>query len=98
MPLIEAPSMNRIVMRNHFLRDAVEMVLERRIVLPQKAATTSTEHRGSRDSTPIVGSCYFCRDQNCKQRKTRKSCVACMQPVCNEHSISKTVCIVCENH
>ena len=49
---------------------------------------------------PILGSCYFCRDQNWKQRKTRKSCVAYMQPVCNKHSASKTTLwsIICENY
>lgn len=47
---------------------------------------------GSRGATPIVGSCYICRDQKWKQRETRKSCV-----VCHEHSVSKTTCITCEN-
>jgi len=43
-------------------------------VSPQDAAAASTMHRGSHRSTPIVGSCYFCRDQNRKQWKARKSC------------------------
>jgi len=38
-------------------------VLERWIVSPQEAAAPSTVQRGSRRSTPLVGSCYFCRDQ-----------------------------------
>jgi len=61
VPLIEARSVNQIVMRNHFLRVAIEMVLERRIVSPQEAAATSAMHRGIRGSTPIDRSCYFCR-------------------------------------
>jgi len=72
MPLIEARSINQIVMRNHFLRSAVEMMLDRQILSQQEAAATSTAHRGSHGSTPIVGRFYFCRDQNRKQRKTRK--------------------------
>jgi len=58
-------------------------------VSPQEAAATSTMHRGSHGSTPIVGRCYFCRDQNRKQWKTRKSCVACMQPICNEYQYQR---------
>jgi len=72
MPLIEACSINQVVMRKHFLRGAVEMVIERQIVSPHEAAAASTMHRGSHGSTPIIGSCYFCRNQNRKQRKTRK--------------------------
>jgi len=53
----------------------------------KRAAATSSLHRGSHASTPIVGSCYFCRDQNRKKRKIRKSCVSCMQPACNEDSV-----------
>ncbi|CAK8697887.1 unnamed protein product [Clavelina lepadiformis] len=51
---------------------------------------------GNRGATPIVGSCYVCRDQKRKRRKTRKGCVACVQPVCDEHSITKTKCITCD--
>ncbi|CAM1305334.1 Uncharacterised protein g4008 [Pycnogonum litorale] len=73
------------------------MVLGRHIViLPETAIRPHLPH-GSRGATPIVGSCYVCRDQKRKQRKTRENCVVCVQPVCDEHSISKTSCITCEN-
>ncbi|CAM1324636.1 Uncharacterised protein r2_g3341 [Pycnogonum litorale] len=97
MPSIEARSTNRMLTRNYFLRGAVEMVLGRRIVtLPEAAGRPHLPH-GSRGATPIVGTCYVCRDQKRKQRKTRENCVVCVQPVCDEHSISKTSCITCEN-
>jgi len=63
MPLIEARSINRIVTKKTCPLWS-KMVLERRFVSPQEAAATSTVHRGSRGSTPIVGSCYFCRANN----------------------------------
>jgi len=47
MPLTEACSINRIVMRNHFLEGAAKLVLEQQIVSPQEAAVTSTVHHGS---------------------------------------------------
>ena len=69
------------------------MVLGRRIVTPRENAAIARALHGSRGATPIVGSCCVCRDQKRKQRKTRKSCVICGQPVCNEHSVCKTMCI-----
>lgn len=97
MPSIEARSTNRMLMRSHFLRGAVEIVHGRRIMTLLEAASTHQVPHGSRGATPIVGSCYICRDQKRKQRKTLKSCVVCVQPVCHEHSVSKTTCITCEN-
>ena len=97
MASMEACSNSRMLMRNHFIRGAVEMVLGRRIVTSRENAAVDRAPHGSRGPTPIVGSCCVCRDQKRKQRKTRKSCVICGQPVCNEHSVSKTMCIPCEN-
>ncbi|GLV46493.1 hypothetical protein CBL_20822 [Carabus blaptoides fortunei] len=69
MPSIEARRTNQLLMRNHFLRGEVEMVLGRRIV-------AQVPHR-SRGPSPIVGSCYVCRNQKRKQpvicKNTRKS-------------------------
>lgn len=99
MPAIEARSTNRMLIRNHFLRSAVEMVLGRRIVVASEEATRPQVPHGIRGASPIVGSYYVCRDLKRKQRKTRKSCVACVKPVCDEHSVRKTTCITCEqNH
>ena len=96
-PSIEARSNNRMVMRNHFLRGAVEMVFGRQIVTSRENAAVARAPHGSRGPTTIVGSCCVCRDQRSKQRKTRKSCVIYGQPVCNEHSVSKTMYIPYEN-
>ncbi|CAK8687562.1 unnamed protein product [Clavelina lepadiformis] len=90
MPSVEARTTNRMMMRNRFLRAAVEMVLGRPIATsPEGAEANPKEPHGNRGATPIVGSCYVCRDQKRKRRKTRKGCVACVQPVCDEHSITK---------
>ena len=93
MPSIEARSNNRMVVRNHFLRGAVEMVLGRQIVTSRKNAAVTRAPHGSHGPASIVGSCCICRDQKRKQRKTRKSCVICGKTVCNEHSVSITMCI-----
>ena len=98
MPSIEAPSNNRMVMKNHFLRYTVEMVLGRQIVTsPENAAVARAPH-GSSGPTPIVGSCCVYRDQRKKPQKNRKNCMICGQPECNEHSVSKTEYIPCENN
>jgi len=86
MHLIEARSINQVVMRNHFLQGTVNIVLERRIVSPQEAAAPSTVQRGSRRSTPIWKLLFFQRP-NRKKQKTRKSCADCIQPVSNEQSV-----------
>ena len=84
-------------MRNYFLGGAAEMLLGRRIVAQPENAVVARAPHGSRESTPIVGSCCGYRDQMRKQHKTRKSCVICRKPVCNEHLVSKTMCILYEN-
>ena len=91
MPSIEARSNNRMVVRNHFLPGAVEMVLGRQIVTsPENAAVAHARH-GSRGPTPIVGNCCVCQDQKRKQRKTRKNGVICGQPVLRTFNICNDV-------
>ena len=51
---------------------------------------------GRREASPVVGSCYMCRDMKRKQRKNRKYYTNCMQPVCIEDSIATTTCISCK--
>ena len=97
MTSMEARSNNRMLMRNYFIRSAVEMVPGRRIVTSRENVAVARAPHGSRGPTQIVGSCCVCRDQKRKQRKTRKICVICGQPVCNEHSVSKMMCIPCKN-
>ena len=97
MPSMEVRSNHRMFMKNHFLRGVVEMVLAQQIVTPRENAAVAGAPRGDRGLTPIVGSCCVCPDQKRKQRKTRKSCVVCGQPICNEHSVSITMCILFKN-
>ena len=97
LSLIEACSNSRMLMRNHFLGGAAEMLLGRRIVAQPENAVVARAPHGSRGSTSIVGSCCVCRDQIGKQHKTTKSCVVCRKPVCNEYLVSKTMCIFYEN-
>ena len=69
---VKVCSNSRMLMRNHFLRGALEMVLGRRIVAPPENVFVARAPHGSRGSTLIVGSCCVCQDQIRKQRKTRK--------------------------
>ena len=73
------------------------MVLGQRNVTSGETAAVAYLLHGRCGPTTIIGSCCVCRDQRKKQRKNRKSCVICMQPVCNELSVSKTTCFSCEN-
>ena len=83
MTSMEARSNNRMLMRNHFNRSAVEMVLGRRIVTSRENAAVARAPHGSRGPTPTVGSCCVCRDQKGKQQKNQeKLCdlrAACVQ-------------------
>ena len=67
MPSMEARSNNRMLMRDHFLRGVVEIVLGRQIVTPRENAAVSRAPHGSRGPTPIVGSCCVCRRGNNKK-------------------------------
>lgn len=96
LPSVEKRSSNRLLMRNHFLKAAVEMVLGRRAGIQPAAVVGPKQPHGSRGPTPVAGRCVSCRDQSRKSRKTRKSCVICLQPVCDEHSVAKTTCLTCE--
>ncbi|XP_069585014.1 piggyBac transposable element-derived protein 4-like [Ranitomeya imitator] len=98
MIAIEDRSTNKMIMRNHFLRGAVEMVLGRCIVVASQPAAGPKIPHGSRGPSPVVGSCYVCRDLRRKQRKTRKSCVVCVKPICDEHSVAKPTCITCKEN
>ena len=60
MSSMEARSNNRVLMRNHFLRGAVEMVFGQQIVTPRENAAVARAPHGSRGPTPIVGSCCVC--------------------------------------
>ena len=95
MPSMETRSNNQMLVRNHFLRSAVEMVFRQQIVTPQENTAVACAPHGSRGPTTIVGSCCVYRDQKRKQRETRKTCVVCGHPVCSEHSVSETMCIPC---
>ena len=75
IPSMEARSNNWMLMRNHFLRDAVEMVLGRQIVTPRENAAVACAPHGSRRPTPIVGSGCVCRDQKSKQRNILEKAV-----------------------
>ena len=97
MPAIKAFINSRMLMRNHFLRGAVETMLGQRIVAPPENAVVARVPHGSRGSTWILGSCSVCQDQMRNKYKTWKSCSVCRQPVCNKHLVSKAMCILCDN-
>lgn len=91
MPSVEARCTNQMLIRSHFFRSSVKIVLGRRIVVQPQ------EPHGKREATSTVSICKLFRDLKQKQRKTRKSCVVCEQPVDDEYFLSKTTCITFEN-
>ena len=80
--MMEARSNNRMLMRNHFLRGTVEMVLERRNVTPRKNAAVSRASHGNHGPTPIVGSCCVSETKRGNNKNQENLCslwAACMQ-------------------
>lgn len=53
------------------------MVLGRSIVNQHDNTDGFQVSHDNRGATPIVESCKVCRNQNRKQRKTRKNCLVC---------------------
>ena len=91
MPTREAPCNNRVLIRNHYLRSEVEMVVGRRIVTLREYNSVARAPHGSRGPTPIAG-----RPEE-ETTKIRKSRVIWEQPLCNERSVSKMIRILFKN-
>lgn len=92
LPTIEARISDEYQIRNNITRSSIEMVLgSQMVVLPEP----SVSQRDATGRVPIVGSCYICSNLQLKQRKTRKSCVNCRRPVCNEHCSNNPKCTNC---
>ena len=94
---IEERAQNPIVTGKVFVRTAMQEVLGREIRPLQSNVQQNqkVKHLDSTGRTTIVGSCYLCRELNCKQRKTRKSCVLCNKSTCDEHSVNQPKCNTC---
>lgn len=53
------------------------------------SAFATTVPRDQTRRKKVTGICYICNNiQIKKRRKTRKSCVDCNKPICDEHSCS----------
>ena len=98
VPMIEDRSQNLQIMRHYSTKLAVESILNR----PTSFAPADEQPSGSQprlDHTGrklITGSCHICYKKTIKKRrKTRKSCVACNKPVCDEHAVTMTKCKEC---
>ena len=77
MPSGEARSANRMVMRNRFLRSAVEIVLGRHTATPPEGeltpATNFKKPHGSNGATPSVGNCYVADTGNENDERSGKA-------------------------
>lgn len=97
MPVIEERSRNRKYLKHFSTRSGIEAMLGHPLVaFPQPlmslAAALPKDASGRAKHT---GSCFVCRSASSFQRKTRKSCEICRQPVCSEHSQTITKCNQC---
>lgn len=93
MPMIEERAPNQQIMRNHSTKIAVESFFERPIV---EVVPRNDQRRDATGRRAVVGSCYICNEQPIrKRRKTRKSCVECDKPVCDQHSVNISKCLHC---
>ncbi|CAB4064708.1 unnamed protein product [Lepeophtheirus salmonis] len=94
---IESRSIKRVVMGIPYLQATVEIVLGQYIIILSEGAIADTKViHGSRGATPIVSSCYICRDKKQNHRNTWKCWDICVQPVYDEHSETKPICMNCK--
>ncbi|KAL4084072.1 hypothetical protein QTP88_029388 [Uroleucon formosanum] len=97
MPHIQERSQNCQIMRHFSTKMAIESIYR----LPIKSTQTSETNVPIKqlDSTgriKVIGCCKMCLNgETRKRRKTRKSCVSCNEPVCDEHSITIHKCGNC---
>lgn len=97
MPIIEERALNRQVTRNFSTKIAIESYFNR--PLESMLNTEPSTSAAARTPKPISGSCYLCYAQETKRRrKTRKVCGKCKKPMCLEHSITNTDCIICNDN
>lgn len=94
-PFIEGRSTNGQIMRNYNTKIAIESVIGLQLV-PSDVFGEQTQPRDSTGRKKITGSCHVCYKETIKRRrKTRKCCLVCEKPVCDEHCISIIKCIDC---
>lgn len=96
LPAVELRSKTKSI-RVLSCRLAIETVLGKSVSTATVTQLRFQTPQGSRGHAAVVGSCYLCRLLEKRQRKTRKSCVDCSKPVCDEHSLPKTTCLNCNS-
>jgi Transposase IS4 len=90
---IEERASNPQCTKRHFTKVAMESCLGKEIGNLSLGGSQPT--RNPAGHAIVVGSCYVCRQLHRKQRKTRKSCKICRQPICDEHSTQTATCNPC---
>ena len=94
MPMIEETASNQQIVRNPATKLAVESYIDRPTVAAEVVA--DNQPRDTTGRKVVVGACHICNKQPIrKRRKTRKSCVSCQKPVCDEHTAKITKCLEC---
>ncbi|XP_076267092.1 piggyBac transposable element-derived protein 4 isoform X2 [Rhynchophorus ferrugineus] len=101
IPFVESRSNNAQIMRHFSTKVAIESLLGRAINpnAHQRTSSVSLTPQTQLDSTgrkKITGVCYEClQSEFKKRRKTRKICLVCENPICQEHCITTTTCEGC---
>lgn len=94
MPAIEERSCNQQIMRHYSTKLAIQSYFDTPIGVVQ--GTTDNQPRDKTGRKIVLGSCFICNKQpNQKRRETRKCCIDCEKPVCDEHSKKITKCMKC---
>lgn len=91
LPNVQKRANNTHITRNFSSKNAIESILQTRVVERMNEGQSNTVVRDSTGRIPQKGRCYLCK----KKRPTRKACQRCQKPVCNEHSIDHTICAKC---
>ena len=94
MPMIEERASNQQIVRNPATKLAVESYIDRPTIAAEVVA--DNQPRDTTGRKVVVGACHICNKQPIrKRRKTKKSCVSCQKPVCDEHIAKITKCLEC---
>lgn len=96
MPAIQTRSNSGHVMQCFNVKSGIECMLGRPIYFPYKPVVPEHNDRDQSGRKRIVGKCFAClKATNKRKRNTRKACTTCNKPICDEHSITRTICSAC---
>lgn len=92
LPSVQERSMDQLTTRFYFIKTAMECVLDTKIVNTFiSPLQPNTNERNNTGRLKVQGICKKCITNDKIQRKSRKRCHVCSNPVCDTHTASVPV-------